>query len=312
MNQLRREDPQAWIKLQKYAQFRPMREAAVGFSVQQPKRGAAPCRETVLAGCVFEQAAPGLRSQQPAKHAATFVASSHTHVGWTMAYKLYVGSSVGSKPMPLVVMLHGCKQDPDDFAAGTEMNTLAHQQGCLVLYPAQSQKANPSRCWNWFKHLEFNHQGAERGEAATIASMAQMVLAQYGGDQGRAYIAACLLAAQWPPWWRRRSLGCLPPWACIPAWRLMWHKAFLKAWQRCVGLRPCRRARRQRLAIGCKARPSCSTATKTALCTHPTANRSSRLRWPALHKQMGEPIHTWNVKLVCRHTASATRARCMA
>jgi poly(hydroxyalkanoate) depolymerase family esterase len=88
--------------------------------------------------------------------------------------------------MPLVVMLHGCTQNPDDFAAGTGMNQRAHAQGFCVLYPEQSQDANPSLCWNWFKH---NHQQRGRGEPALLASMTQAVMKQQGIDPRRVYIA---------------------------------------------------------------------------------------------------------------------------
>jgi poly(hydroxyalkanoate) depolymerase family esterase len=88
--------------------------------------------------------------------------------------------------LPLVVMLHGCTQDPDDFAAGTRMNDAAQLQGCFVLYPAQSTKANPQRCWNWFKH---SHQQRGRGEPALLAAMTREIMSQHGIDPARVYVA---------------------------------------------------------------------------------------------------------------------------
>ncbi|AMO24063.1 PHB depolymerase family esterase [Ramlibacter solisilvae] len=101
-------------------------------------------------------------------------------------YKLYVPPQAGERPLPLVVMLHGCTQDPDDFAAGTRMNQAARAQGCFVLYPAQSRQANPQRCWNWFKH---SHQQRGRGEASLLAAMTRHVMARHDIDPARVYVA---------------------------------------------------------------------------------------------------------------------------
>ena len=115
-----------------------------------------------------------------------FTSGSHTHAARTLRYKLYVPTGHEGKQLPLVVMLHGCTQNPDDFAAGTRMNERARAQGFVVLYPEQSQDANPQRCWNWFKH---NHQQRGSGEPATIASLTQAVVKQHGIDARRVYIA---------------------------------------------------------------------------------------------------------------------------
>jgi poly(hydroxyalkanoate) depolymerase family esterase len=101
-------------------------------------------------------------------------------------YKLFVPPHAGTKSLPLIVMLHGCTQNPDDFAAGTAMNDAARKQGFYVLYAAQSQDANPQRCWNWFKH---NHQQRDRGEPALLAGMTRDIAARYGIDPERIYVA---------------------------------------------------------------------------------------------------------------------------
>ena len=118
-------------------------------------------------------------------------------------YRLYVPPQAGERPLPLVVMLHGCTQDPDDFAAGTRMNEAARALGCFVLYPAQSRQANPQGCWNWFKH---SHQQRGRGEASLLAAMTRHVMARHDIDSARVYVAglsaggamAAILGAAYP------------------------------------------------------------------------------------------------------------------
>ncbi|MES2186853.1 MAG: PHB depolymerase family esterase [Pseudomonadota bacterium] len=123
---------------------------------------------------------------RPAAATDVFIAGRHAEAGSARDYKLYIPPQAGSHPLPLVVMLHGCTQDPDDFAAGTAMNGLARAQGFYVLYPAQSQQMNPQRCWNWFKHT---HQRRGRGEPALLAGMARAVMAAHAIDSARVYVA---------------------------------------------------------------------------------------------------------------------------
>ena len=132
-----------------------------------------------------------------------FSSGTHADGALTCRYKLYQPLGQAGKELPLVVMLHGCTQDPDDFAAGTAMNERAREQGFFVLYPQQAQDANPSRCWNWF---EPEHQERGRGEPALIASLTQEVIKQHGIDAGRVYVAglsaggamAVIVAAAYP------------------------------------------------------------------------------------------------------------------
>ncbi len=122
-----------------------------------------------------------------ANHIETsFTAGTFEHAYGKRDYKLFVPASADITGRSLVVMLHGCTQHPDDFAAGTRMNEAAQTHDFLVLYPAQSTNANPQRCWNWFKH---NHQSKGRGEPAILADMTRRIADQQGVDSKRIYIA---------------------------------------------------------------------------------------------------------------------------
>ena len=115
-----------------------------------------------------------------------FVDGSFTNAAGTRSYKLYIPSTHTGQPMPLVVMLHGCTQDPDDFAKGTQMNMLAEELGCLVVYPAQSQQANASRCWNWFSAVD---QTRGQGEPSIIAGITETIIANHAVDRSQVYVA---------------------------------------------------------------------------------------------------------------------------
>jgi len=160
----------------------------------------------------FGGALPGGNGLPVARRGAAFVpppgarfeARTHQSAAGRLGYKLYVPSSQSSgHPVPLVVMLHGCSQSPDDFAAGTRMNELAEEQDFLVVYPGQTEAANMSRCWNWFKAGD---QRRDHGEPAMIAGVTREIVAEFAVDPARVYVAglsaggaaAAIMAAEYP------------------------------------------------------------------------------------------------------------------
>ena len=156
----------------------------------------------------FEPGLGGLAEPSPAHapdvpESGQFFARSYSNQVGTRAYKLYVPSGYRGEPLPLIVMLHGCTQSPDDFAAGTRMNLRAEEHNCFVAYPAQPASANASKCWNWFRPGD---QERGQGEPSLIAGITRQVVSDYSVNPDRVYVAGfsagaaatAVLAATYP------------------------------------------------------------------------------------------------------------------
>ena len=141
--------------------------------------------------------------EQALPEGASFQELSFSNAAGTRPYKLYVPSVYAGQAAPLLVMLHGCTQSPDDIAAGTRLNALAEEHCLLVAYPQQTAMANQSRCWNWF---DAENQGRDRGEASLIAGITRDVMHRKSVDPSRVYIAgfsaggaaAAIMASEYP------------------------------------------------------------------------------------------------------------------
>ena len=123
------------------------------------------------------------RAQTPG---GVFLSGTFSNAAGTRAYRLYVPSGYVGQKVPLIVMLHGCTQSPEDFAAGTRMNEAAERQTCLVVYPGQPASAHAQKCWKWFRPQD---QERGTGEPSIIAGITRQVMRDYAVDAARVHVA---------------------------------------------------------------------------------------------------------------------------
>ena len=164
-------------------------QRALGRATAHRAAGPSPTGATVLDGLVTEVNTSATRTDAPATAAgAHFTAHGFATPTGPRSYKLFTPSAAAtaSAPLPMLLMLHGCTQNPDDFAAGTRMNELAEREGWFVLYPAQAKRSNAAKCWNWFNPADQRHGG---GEPALLSGMTHEVMARCRVDPDQVYVA---------------------------------------------------------------------------------------------------------------------------
>lgn len=137
---------------------------------------------------VVEQAAPApaSRPRHPDERDSPFRQEHFSCSAGALDYKLYIPAGLEGSRAPLLLMLHGCTQTPDDFALGTRMNQLAREHGYVVAWPQQSASRNQNRCWNWFRDSD---QQRGQGEPAMLAALTRHLVQQHGLDERRVFVA---------------------------------------------------------------------------------------------------------------------------
>src|SRR5271166_3607627 len=223
---------------------------------------------------------PGPISPEPIT-GARFLAGSFSGQAGSLRYKLYVPSVYRGELMPLLVMLHGCTQSADDFAAGTRMNHLAEEQGLLVLYPEQSRSANAQKCWNWFRPEDQQRDSGEPGRGLS-RPVRRCRCAFRSGARGGQRHALCL--CRHAAWRTHAAARRRPPRRTLA--RRSDHRVPCGPRQHGASAqqRPGHRAGRDGrwIADGGAARTSARRA-----CLHPHA--ASRRRWPGLAGAVADP-----------------------
>jgi poly(hydroxyalkanoate) depolymerase family esterase len=180
----------------------PRTDGARKFTAEHFPEGQTERRNTQISrsfGAVLDQmrqlgSAPALeglqglvaRKPSPVPDGKRFEERTYANAAGSRTYKLFVPSGYVGQAVPLLVMLHGCTQSPDDFAAGTRMNELAEEQLFLVAYPEQSTSANAAKCWNWFKAL---NQERDQGEPSLIAGITRQIMSEFKVESARVAIA---------------------------------------------------------------------------------------------------------------------------
>jgi len=134
---------------------------------------------------------PGARPARPAcwprsPAGARNLARRHRSAAGARDFMLYLPASQPKRPKGLILMLHGCNQTPQDFAAGTQMNMLAERHGLAIAWPTQTDRNNEASCWNWF---EPGNQTRGAGEPAILASLVRKLAREFGLGRDAVFVA---------------------------------------------------------------------------------------------------------------------------
>ena len=126
--------------------------------------------------------APGLTG--PAYAASlTSVTSFGSNPGNLTMYR-YRPDGLGAGA-PLVVALHGCSQNANDYYSNAGWRKYADLWHFLLVFPEQKSANNSLSCFNWF---EPGDTARGQGEALSIKQMVDYAIANDGANPARVYV----------------------------------------------------------------------------------------------------------------------------
>src|SRR5512147_2391427 len=117
-----------------------------------PSPAARPQHRLVTTLCAALIVALAVLAAPPAAHASGgyYFYGTYVSIYGTRDYHGYVPSSYrAGTPIPLLVALHGCTENDVGFDLLSGWSAEAERRGFIVVFPDQSNLANPAGCWNW-------------------------------------------------------------------------------------------------------------------------------------------------------------------
>jgi poly(hydroxyalkanoate) depolymerase family esterase len=93
----------------------------------------------------------------------------------------------GRRPLPLVMVLHGCQQCHDDIRAISNFDAIADRAGFIVAYPFVTSylDVRAENCWGWWMDKEIRPGG---GEVEDLWQIVEEVRSEFAVDPRRIHI----------------------------------------------------------------------------------------------------------------------------
>lgn len=144
----------------------------------------------VLLSLAMLAAACGRRGQETEPTGELLVESVTTADGTDRTYYLYVPSTVGEAPMPLLVALHGGLGSGRQFRENSGFDRLAEANGFLVAFPDGTAivKGRDNRVWNGGGCCGSAAQGRRNvDDVGFISAMVDQITASHRVDPARVF-----------------------------------------------------------------------------------------------------------------------------